>query len=145
MKTFFLATLFLLSVIPAVHAEDMDQDRLMTEKQAEWLRYNGVSVHIRVVDDRLISRRARAFYEASLSNPYSRPISCSIELISSRGIDERYEVIDSKTHLNVYVAPRSSEKVCGSIEIKHGRGDDGLQWLDFKGHTVSARNCMFVD
>src|SRR5690606_35778131 len=118
--------------------EDFEHGEIMSDKEAKWLRYNGVAVHIVAVRDRLFSQRARAFYEASLSNPYSRPISCSIELISSRGINERYEVIDSKTHMNIRVEPRSSEKVCGDSEIKHGRGDDGLQWLDFKGHMVSA-------
>ena len=145
MKKLLLASFLLVSVISQAQAYDSGEEGMMTPKQMEFMRYNGVSVHIIAVRDRLFSQRARAFYDASLMNPYTRPISCSIELISSRGINERYEVIDSKTHLNVYVEPRSSTQVSGNIEIKHGRGDDGLQWLDFKGHTVLARNCMFVD
>ena len=145
MKKLLLGLVFLLSVMTGAMAEDFEHGEIMSDKEAKWLRYNGVAVHIVAVRDRLFSQRARAFYEASLSNPYDRAISCSIELISSRGINERYEVIDSKTHMNIRVEPRSSETVSGNIEIKHGRGDDGLQWLDSKGHMVSARNCMFVD
>lgn len=145
MKNFLLASLLLLSIVPVAHShEDAPYEDLMSEKQQEYLRYNGVSVHIQRVDDRLISRRARAYYEASLANPYNRSIRCSIKLISSRGINERYEVIDSKTHLNVYVAPKSVTKVSGNLEIKHGRGDDGLQWIESKGHLVRTENCMFL-
>ena len=148
MKTLLLTGLLLLSVFPTVQADggaNDDYGVMMSDKEAHWLRYNGVSVNIKVVRDEVFSRRARAYYEASLTNPYFRPISCSIELISSRGVNEKFEVIDSKTHLNIEVGPRSSEKVCGDIEIKHGRGDDGLQWIESKGHLVSARNCMFID
>lgn len=145
MKKFLITSLLLLAFIPAAHSyNNAPYEDLMTSTQQEYLRYNGVSVHIQRVDDRLISRRARAYYEVSLANPYNRAIRCSIKLISSRGINERYEVIDSKTHLNVYAASKSVTKLSGNLEIKHGRGDDGLQWIESKGHLVRTENCMFL-
>ncbi len=145
MKNLLIAALFTLSLVSLVSAQDDGPyDQLMTAKQQEYMRYNGVSVAITSVNDRLISRRARADYQAALSNPFNRAIRCNIVLISSRGINERYEVIDQKAHLGVYVPAKSVTKVHGHIEIKHGRGDDGLQWVESKGHLVKAENCIFL-
>ncbi|MBC7428332.1 MAG: hypothetical protein H7336_06955 [Bacteriovorax sp.] len=144
MKKLLLASLLLLSIAPAVKADDAPYEDMMTEKQQEYMRFNGVSVAIIRVNDRLISRRASADYEASLTNPYNRAIRCNIVLISSRGVNERYEVIDQKSHLGVYVPAKGITKMCGHIEIKHGRGDDGLQWVESKGNLVKAENCMFL-
>ena len=116
---------------------------MMTKKEQEYMRYNGVSVNIIRVNDRLLSRRATATYEAALTNPFNCAITCNIEIISSRGVDRDFEVIASKAHLGVYAPARSIHKVHGDIEIKHGRGDDGLQWVESKGHLVSAKNCFF--
>lgn len=145
MKKLLLVTFLALAITPLAHTNDLlPYEDLMTEKQQEYLRYNGVSVHITKVDDRLISRRARAYYEVSLTNPYARAIRCGVKIISSRGQNEKYEVIDSKTHLGVYVAPKGITKMSGSIEIKHGRGDDGLQWIESKGHLIRTENCIFL-
>lgn len=116
---------------------------MMTHKQQEYMRYNGVSVNIIKINDRLLSRRATAVYEASLSNPFNCNITCNIEVISSRGTNYDFEVIASKAHLGVFAPARSINKVRGEIEIKHGRGDDGLQWVESKGHLVSAKSCFF--
>jgi hypothetical protein len=147
MKNLFLAafTYSLLAFSPnTLMAGQALYEEIMTIEQAEYLKFNGVGVNIIRVNDRLVSRRARAYYEASLTNPYNRSIKCSIELISSRGSNEKFEVIDSKTHLAVFVAPKGVTKVFGDLEIKHGRGDDGLQWISAKGHLVSAKNCLFL-
>lgn len=145
MKKMLLASILLLTLVPSIQAQDDYGHGMMSPKQSEYLRYNGVSINISRVDDRLVSRRATAYYDASLTNPYSRGIRCNIDLTSSRGINEDYEVIANKSHAGVYVPPQSVTKVCGSIEIKHGRGDDGLQWVESRGHLVRASNCFFVD
>ncbi|MBC7713395.1 MAG: hypothetical protein H7177_08650 [Rhizobacter sp.] len=144
MKNLILAALLLVSIAPAVKADDGSYEDMMTAKQQEYMRFNGVTVAIVRVNDRIISRRASADYEASLTNPYDRAIRCNIVLISSRGVNERYEVIDQKAHLGVYVPPKGITKMCGHIEIKHGRGDDGLQWIESRGNLVKAENCMFL-
>ena len=144
MKKILLASLLLLAIAPAIRADVSHYEKMMTEKQQHYMRFNGVSVAIIRVNDRIISRRASADYEASLTNPYNRAIRCNIVLISSRGINERFEVIDQKSHLGVYVSPHGFTKMCGHIEIKHGRGDDGLQWVESKGNLVKAENCMFL-
>lgn len=144
MKKMLTASFLFLGLTSALVAQDYGEG-MMSKKQAEYLRYNGVSINITRVDDRVVSRRATAYYEASLTNPFDRGIRCNIDLTSSRGSNERYEVIATKSHAAVYVPGRSVTKVCGSIEIKHGRGDDGLQWVTSKGHLVSANNCFFVD
>ena len=144
MKKMLLASILVMAGAMSVQAQDYGEG-MMSPKQAEYLRYNGVSVNISRVDDRVVSRRATAYYEASLTNPYSRGIRCNIDLTSSRGVNDRYEVIANKSHAGIYVPGKSVTKVCGSIEIKHGRGDDGLQWVESRGHLVRASNCFFVD
>lgn len=145
MKKMLLASILVLTGAMSVQAQDDYGHGMMNPKQAEYLRYNGVSINITRIDDRVVSRRATAYYDASLTNPYSRGIRCNIDLTSSRGTNENYEVIANKSHAGVYVPPKSVTKVCGSIEIKHGRGDDGLQWVESRGHLVRASNCFFVD
>lgn len=144
MKKMLLASILVMTGAMSVQAEEYGHG-MMSSKQSEYLRYNGVSINITRVDDRVVSRRATAYYEASLTNPYSRGIRCNIDLTSSRGENDRYEVIANKSHAGVYVPAQSLTKVCGSIEIKHGRGDDGLQWVEARGHLVRASNCFFVD
>lgn len=144
MKKMLLASFLVLGLASSLKADEYGFS-VMPPKQAEYLRYNGVSINITRVDDRLVSRRATAYYDASLTNPYNRGIRCNIELTSSRGTNDRYEVIATKSHTGVYVPAKSITKVCGHIEIKHGRGDDGLQWVESKGHLVRASNCFFVD
>lgn len=144
MNKMLLASILVMSATFTLQAQEYGEG-LMSPKQSEYLRYNGVSINITRVDDRVVSRRATAYYEASLTNPFSRGIRCNIDLTSSRGVNERYEVIANKSHAGIYVPGKSITKVCGNIEIKHGRGDDGLQWVESRGHLVRASNCFFVD
>jgi hypothetical protein len=144
MKNLLFAALLLLSIAPVAHSDDGTYEDIMTAKQQEYMRFNGVSVSITRVDDRLLSRRAYAYYDVSLTNPFSRSIRCNIVLISSRGVNENYEVIDQKSHLGVFATAKGITKLSGRIEIKHGRGDDGLQWVESKGNLVKAENCMFL-
>jgi hypothetical protein len=138
-----LLSMSLLSLTLGISAQATDG--MLTKKEAEYMRYNGVSINITEVDDRVVSRRATAYYEASLTNPYARAIRCNIDLTSSRGVNTDFEVIDTKSHIGVYASPQSVVHVHGAIEIKSGRGDDGLQWVGARGHLVLARNCIFVD
>ncbi len=145
MKNLLLSFLIALAIIPATNARaDAPYEQSMDEKQQGYMRYNGVSVSILSVNDRFISRRATASYEVSLTNPYKRGIRCNIILISSRGSNEKFEVIDQKAHLGVYAPANGVTKLAGTIEIKHGRGDDGLQWVESKGHLVKAENCTLL-
>lgn len=156
MKKLLLAALLVLTTTQVTKAADIDdifipgddsdsECSMMNQKEQHYMRFNGVSVNIEKITDRPFTRRANAAYQAALTNPFNCPMVCNIELISSRGTNGDFEVIASKAHLGVFVAPRSVSLVKGNIEIKHGRGDDGLQWVESKGHLVSAKNCMFVN
>lgn len=137
-----LLALFLFLILTPLYAYERPEDGLMTAAQAEILRVSAVTVVITEVNDRALSKKATAKYEALLSNPFTRGINCTIELASSSG----NETVDTKFHVNIYAPARSAQKVKGEIEIKRGKkDDDGLKWIEAKGSFISARNCRFVD
>jgi len=136
-----LAFLLFLTLVP-LHAYERPEDGPMTAAQALLLRFEAVTVLIIDVNDRALSKKAKAHYEAILNNPFTRGIICNIELTSSLGL----EVIESKSHYNIYASARSTHKVKGEIKIKRGKkDDDGLQWIEARGSSVAARSCRFID
>ncbi|QDK42754.1 hypothetical protein DOM21_15110 [Bacteriovorax stolpii] len=140
MKT-LIATSLLLTIVSAFGYE-RPEDGPMTAKQADQLR-NAVTVTITDVNERAFSKKAKAKYEAVLMNPFTRSITCDIDLTSTL----KTEAIDSKKHVGIYAPARSGQKVTGEIDIKHGKKgeEDGLQWINAKGTAVTTSNCRFID
>lgn len=125
------------------YSYERPEDGPMTAKQADVLRTTAVTVTILEVNERAFSKKATAKYEAILKNPFTRSITCDIELTSTL----KSEAIDSKKHVGIYAPARSGQRVTGEIEIKHGKKgeDDGLQWVEAKGTAILASNCRFID
>lgn len=153
MKKMLLASILVLSfsAIAFVQEEENHESSMLTAKQAQYMRYHGVSINLIDVYHPMkwrpskFSRRGNAKYEASLTNPYNRGIRCNIEITSGRGENEDFEVIASKAHMGIYADPRSVTIVSGNIEIKRGRGEDGVSWVNYPGQMYKASNCFFVD
>lgn len=137
-----LCTLMLLLIISPLYAYERPEDGPMTSAQSETLRTQGLTVVITDVNDRALSKKAVASYEAILKNPFTRGIICNLSLTSSQ--DEQN--IETKIHSNVYAPARSAHKIRGEIEIRRGKkGNDGLQWMENKGSAVTTSDCRFVD
>lgn len=137
-----IAMSLLLSLTSAI-AYERPEDGPMTAKQADQLRTTAVTVTILEINERAFSKKAKASYEAILKNPFTRSITCDIELTSTL----KSEAIETKRHVGIYAPARSGQRVTGEIEIKHGKKgeDDGLQWVEAKGTAVVASNCRFID
>lgn len=140
MKT-LLAT-SLLFMVTKGFAYERPEDGPMTAKQADQLK-TAVTVTITDVNERAFSKKATAKYTAVLMNPFTRSITCDIDLTSTLNT----EAIAAKKHVGIYAPARSGQKVTGEIEIKHGKKgeDDGLQWINAKGTAVTTSNCRFID
>lgn len=117
----------------------------LTSSQIQTMRFHSVTVKINDTIRTFMSRKFTAEYTASIVNPFSRTIRCNIELTSTRGIGEDYEVIDKKAHVGITIAPMGISYAKGSIKCKKGRGEDGLDWISNNGHSVKASGCVFID
>ncbi len=120
----------------------------MTDSQKRQLKMNGVALNIiNTSGPGLLRSTGIAFYEAALSNPFSRTIRCDISITSSRGVNRDYQTIDHKSHIAVTVAPLGVVKTLGRINIMKGRNDTGMSWADglYRGNTYYAENCTFLD
>lgn len=118
----------------------------MTQKQKEQLMYHGVSLNITSFSNMtILNPKGVANYEASLSNPFSRAITCDISITSSRGVNRDYQTIDHRAHFGVNVPAGGMTKVSGMINIMKGHGETGLGWADVRGQgsMYRAENCRF--
>lgn len=140
MKT-LIATSLLIALTNGFAYERVE-DGPMTAKQIDQLR-SAVTVTITDVNEKPFSKKAKAKYEAVLMNPFTRSITCDVDLTSTLNT----EAIDTKKHVGIYAPARSGQKVTGEIEIKHGKKgeEDGLQWVNAKGTAVTTSNCRFID
>ncbi len=111
----------------------------------QWMRFESTHVDILAREDRLFSRRFTLQYRVVISNPFPLDIECDVTLVSSRGINERYEVIDTQVHKGVVITALSNETKYGEIEAKEGRGTNGLLWLTNYGHEVFTSGCRYSD
>ncbi|MAF78333.1 MAG: hypothetical protein CME60_09230 [Halobacteriovoraceae bacterium] len=111
----------------------------------DWMRFKSTNVDILNRDDRLLSKGFTAYYRVVTANPYPAPIECDVTLISSRGVNRDYEIIDTVVHRSVRIAAKSSSSQHGQIEGKEGRGTNGLLWTTNYGHEVKASGCRYID
>lgn len=118
----------------------------MTREQIRHMRFKGVNINVNRVAKAggAFSKNIKISYDAILTNPYNFDIKCDIVLHSDRGLDENWEQIDSKTHASVFAKAHSSSVVTGVISGKKGKGSNGLNWIENKGHGVLATNCFSV-
>ncbi len=105
-----------------------------------WMRFKSTQVDILNRDDRL-GRGFTAYYRVIVANPYPFDIECDVTLVSSRGVNREYEIIDTKVHKNFYIEAKSSADEDGQIEGKSGHGTNGLLWTTNYGHEVKATGC----
>ncbi len=110
-----------------------------------WMRYKSTNVDILSRDDRFLSKEFTAHYRVVTSNPYPAPIACDITLVSSRGVNRDYEIIDTVVHKAVEIPAKSSSSRRGEIEGKEGRGTNGMLWTTNYGHEVKASGCRYID
>lgn len=142
MKNLLLVSSLFFKLFTA-HAYERTSHGPMTAAEAEIMRVEAVTIIITDVNDRALSKKAKAIYEAFLKNPFTRGVVCTIEITSTQG----NEIIETKYHPDIYAPARSAHKIKGEIEIKRGKKgeDDGLKWIEEKGNFVAARNCRFID
>ncbi|PIP94067.1 MAG: hypothetical protein COW00_02830 [Bdellovibrio sp. CG12_big_fil_rev_8_21_14_0_65_39_13] len=117
----------------------------LTAEQLKEMRFRSVKVQINGTDGSMMSKRYKANYTASIVNPFNRKMRCDIELRSTRGFNEDYEVIDQKIHFAVEIPANGISYANGTINCKKGRGEDGLNWLYNYGHDLTASGCVFVE
>ena len=126
------------------HHDDDRRDHRREEIDHKWMRYKSTHVDILDRDDRFLSNGFTAKYRVVVSNPYRNAIECDVTIISSRGTNRKYEIIDTKVHRNVRIPARSSAEKYGEIEGKEGRGTNGLLWTTNYGHEVKASGCRYL-
>ena len=111
----------------------------------EWMRFKSTQIDILNRDDRLLSRGFTVYYRLMVTNPYPSDIECTVTLVSSRGVNRKYEIIDTQVHKNFYIPAKTTADEDGSIEGKEGHGTNGLLWTTNYGHEIKATGCRYVD